>query len=166
MRLTMENRNCLICNRINMIQQGNNPYFVAELDTGYVVIADYQYFKGYTIFLCKQDVRELHELDKVFKVRFLEEMSIVSEAVYHSFKPIKLNIELLGNTDSHVHWHIVPRYGTDPFPYGPAWLTDENLLRSEEVKPSKDELEVLKSSLLKELERLIKNIKRSYLEVK
>lgn len=91
-------------------------------------------------------------------------MSIVSEAVYHSFEPIKLNIELLGNIDSHVHWHIVPRYGTDPFPHGPAWLTDDKLLRSEEAKPSKDQLEILKSKLLKELQRLTNHIKRTYIE--
>lgn len=160
----MEKGYCLICDRINMIQQGRNPYFVAELDTGYIVIADYQYFKGYTIFLCKQDVRELHELNNEFKIKFLEEMSIVSEAVYHSFEPIKLNIELLGNIDSHVHWHIVPRYGTDPFPHGPAWLTDDKLLRSEEAKPSKDQLEILKSKLLKELQRLTNHINRTYIE--
>lgn len=155
---------CLICDRISMIKQGNNPYFVAELDTGYVVIADYQYFKGYTIFLCKQDVRELHELNNEFKMTFLEEMSIVSEAVYNSFKPIKLNIELLGNTDSHLHWHIVPRYGTDQFPNGPAWLIDAKLLRSDEAKPSNEELEIMKSKLLIELERLTKNVRRTYLE--
>ena len=42
---------CLICERINMIKQGNNPYFVKELETGYVVIGDYQHFYGYTLFL-------------------------------------------------------------------------------------------------------------------
>lgn len=160
----MEKGYCLICDRINMIKRGENPYFVAELDTGYVVIADYQYFKGYTIFLCKKDVRELHELHHDFKMKFLEELSIVSEAVYHSYKPIKLNIELLGNTDSHVHWHIVPRHGTDPFPHGPAWLTDDKLLRSEKVRPSIDELRILKSKLLLELQRLTTNIKQSYIE--
>lgn len=29
---------CLICSRIDMITAGTNPYFVAELDTGYVVM--------------------------------------------------------------------------------------------------------------------------------
>ena len=28
---------CLICERINMIKDGTNPYFVKELETGYVV---------------------------------------------------------------------------------------------------------------------------------
>lgn len=45
---------CFVCERISMIQEGNNPYFVKELETGYVVIGDYQHFKGYTLFLCKE----------------------------------------------------------------------------------------------------------------
>ncbi len=42
---------CLICERIELIKQGRNPHFVKELETGYVVIGDGQYFKGYTLFL-------------------------------------------------------------------------------------------------------------------
>lgn len=84
----MDKENCLICDRIRMIKDNVNPYFVAELETGYVVIADYQYYRGYSIFLCKQHVNELHKLDHEFKIKFLEEMSIVSEAVYKSFKPV------------------------------------------------------------------------------
>ena len=45
---------CLICKRIEMIKNGNNPYYVKELETGYVVIGDHQHFKGYTLFLCKE----------------------------------------------------------------------------------------------------------------
>ena len=37
---------CFICDRIKMTQEGNNPYFVKELETGYVVIGDYQHFNG------------------------------------------------------------------------------------------------------------------------
>ena len=44
---------CLICQRIELIKAGQNPYFVKELETGYVVIGDHQYFKGYTLFLAK-----------------------------------------------------------------------------------------------------------------
>lgn len=45
---------CFICDRINMIKEGTNPYFVKELEMGYVVTRDNQHFKGYTIFLCKE----------------------------------------------------------------------------------------------------------------
>ena len=31
---------CFICERIDMIKNNTNPYFVKELDTGYVVMMD------------------------------------------------------------------------------------------------------------------------------
>ena len=33
---------CLVCERIDMIKKGSNPYFVKELETGYIVIGDHQ----------------------------------------------------------------------------------------------------------------------------
>ena len=33
---------CMICERIDWIKNGKNPYFVKELSTGYVVIGDHQ----------------------------------------------------------------------------------------------------------------------------
>ncbi len=101
---------CLICDRIQQIKNGMNPYFVKELQTGYVVIGDHQHFKGYTLFLCKEHKTELFELEPVFKRLFLEEMSMVAEAVYHAFGAEKMNYELLGNGDTHLHWHLFPRF--------------------------------------------------------
>ena len=70
---------CLICERIELIKQGKNPHFVKELETGYVVIGDGQYFKGYTLFLAKEHVTELHQMEYETKIKFLEEMSIVQD---------------------------------------------------------------------------------------
>ena len=101
-----ENRecNCEVCERIALIRQGKNPYFVRELETGYVVLGDYQRFKGYTLFLCKEHATEIHFLEKDFRRKFLEEMSLAAEAVYNAFRPDKLNYELLG-TGNAVHMH-------------------------------------------------------------
>ncbi|MGZ7234566.1 HIT family protein, partial [Streptococcus pyogenes] len=66
---------CLICERIDWIENGKNPYFVKELETGYVVTGDHQHFKGYTLFLCKQHVTELHELPRSFRDKHLSEMA-------------------------------------------------------------------------------------------
>lgn len=55
---------CLICERIDMIKVGENHYAVSELETGYVVLGDHQRFSGYTLFLCKHHVTDLHFLEK------------------------------------------------------------------------------------------------------
>ena len=136
---------CLICERIELIKQGKNPHFVKELETGYVVIGDGQYFKGYTLFLAKEHVTELHQMEYEIKIKFLEEMSIVQEAVAKAFQAEKMNIELLGNGDAHVHWHLFPRKAGDMKGYGhngrgPVWWVPWEEMSSEEYQPKESDL--------------------------
>lgn len=136
---------CLICERIELIKQGKNPNFVKELETGYVVIGDGQYFKGYTLFLAKEHVTELHQMEYETKIKFLEEMSIVQEAVAKAFQAEKMNIELLGNGDAHVHWHLFPRKAGDMKGYGhngrgPVWWVPWEEMSSEEYQPKESDL--------------------------
>lgn len=146
---------CLICERIEMIRQGVNPYFVMELETGYVVIGDYQHFKGYTLFLCKQHVTELHQLPQEYKLKHLEEMSIVGEAVYNVFKPEKMNYELLGNGDAHVHWHLFPRVTGDTPQRGPVWWLPKEEMWNDSKRPEEAELKEMVTDLREELSLLI-----------
>lgn len=96
---------CTMCENNKNIY--NDPYLIMELETGYVTLGWHQRFKGYTVFICKQHASELHELEKDFKIKFLEEMSIVAEAVFNAVKPDKLNYELLGNGISHLHCYVI-----------------------------------------------------------
>ena len=150
---------CFICDRINMIREGINPYLVRELETGYVVMGDNQHFKGYTLFLCKEHKTELFQLDHSMKMKFLEEMSIVAEAVSKSFHAEKMNYELLGNGDTHLHWHLFPRKEGDIENYGnngkgPVWWYPMEKMYSDDNKPSLNELEEMKRKLNAELEAL------------
>jgi diadenosine tetraphosphate (Ap4A) HIT family hydrolase len=111
---------CEICERIARFTP-DNPYLIAELDTGYAVLGDNQYYRGYAIFLSKRCVPELHALPPDVRPRFLEEMALVAAAVFRAFSPRKLNYELLGNSVPHLHWHIFPRYEDDPNPQWPVW---------------------------------------------
>ncbi len=151
---------CFICDRIHMIHSGTNPYFVKELETGYVVIGDNQHFKGYTLFLCKEHKTELFHLEKSVKIKFLEEMSIVAEAVSIAFGAEKMNYELLGNGDTHLHWHLFPRRSGDIENYGnngkgPVWWYPMEKMYSDENCPSEGVLEEMKALLLEALETLM-----------
>lgn len=142
---------CFVCGRIKLIKENKNPYFVKEMETGYVIIEDYQFYKGYIIFSCKEHKKELHELNPNFRKNFLEEMSEVAEAVYKTFKPEKLNYELLGNTVSHMHWHLIPRYKDDLVPGRPIWIIDEKIRCNKKAKMK--EIEEIKKRLLKNLDK-------------
>ena len=151
---------CLICDRINMIKAGNNPYFVKELEAGYVVIGDHQHFKGYTLFLCKEHQTELFHLDAAFRQKYLNEMALVAEAVSKAFGAEKMNYELLGNGDTHLHWHLFPRVSGDLGEYGnqgrgPVWWYPKEKMYDDAQRPSAEELTVMKEKLLRELNRLL-----------
>ncbi len=150
---------CFICDRIDMIKNRTNPHFVKELETGYVVIGDNQHFKGYTLFLCKEHVTELFHLDKAYKMKFLEEMSMVAQAVSKAFGAEKMNYELLGNGETHLHWHLFPRVSGDLGEYGndgkgPVWWYPMDKMYSDDNRPSDDELNEMKEKLLAELDAL------------
>jgi len=114
------NESCEICRRMSRMS-ADNPYLIAEMESGYAVLADNQHIPGYTIFVCKTCAPELHELEPAVRSRFLEEMALVAEATFRAFRPRKLNYELLGNSVSHLHWHLFPRYADDPNPAWPVW---------------------------------------------
>ena len=138
---------CLICDRIQLIHENKNPYFVRELNTGYVVLADSQYFEGYTLFLSKHHVTELHQLAPAEKLAFLEEMSLVQEACAKAFHADKMNIELLGNGDAHVHWHLFPRHNGDTAQAGPVWWTPKEIMYGDDVIKDMPRLDRLKAAL-------------------
>lgn len=142
---------CLICDRIDAIRKGTNRLLVTELSTGYVVLGDFQFWKGYTLFLHKQHVCELHELDSQARMQFLEEMSAVAGAVYRAFHPRKLNYELLGNSEPHLHWHLFPRYDDEPMPQQPVWLVDKSIRYAESARPTDSHVNEMKAKILDEL---------------
>ena len=151
---------CIICDRIKMIKSGTNPYFVKELDTGYVVIGDNQHFKGYTLFLLKDHFTELFELKDDIRAKFLAEMTIVAEAVAKAFGAEKMNYECLGNGDAHLHWHLFPRVNGDLGSYGdngrgPVWWYTREEMYSDDNRPNDQELEIMKQTLRNEIEKLL-----------
>jgi len=127
------------------------------MESGYVVLCDFQYFEGYTIFLSKTHTNELHKLKDTERSLFLEEMAIVAEAVINAFHPKKLNYELLGNSDSHIHWHLIPRYRNDPKPETAIWAIDYSERCHEKYKPSDRKLKQMKKKLLFQLNKLVQD---------
>lgn len=148
---------CLICDRIVMIKKKCNPYFVIELKASYVVIGDHQLFRGYTLVLFKKHIAELHMLPIQTKKMFLEEMSIVGKAVFNCFQPKKINYELLGNSENHLHWHLFPRHRDDLRPQGPVWCIDKVIRYADIYRPTFSELEVMRQKLRVEITKLYKN---------
>lgn len=134
-------------------ERGENPYFVCALSTGYVVLGDHQRFEGYTLFLCKRHVTELYQLPWGFRTRFLQEMSLVAEAVAAVYRPEKMNYELLGNGDTHLHWHLFLAVSGDTPQPGPVWWLPREEMWNDAYRPSREQLAARTKQLREEIER-------------
>ncbi|QOI99567.1 MAG: HIT family protein [Phycisphaeraceae bacterium] len=112
---------CEICRRIGRARSGDDPALIAETDTGFAVMGDSQFFRGYCVHLCKDPATEWHELPRGRRLRYLEETAQLAEAVAAATRPHKINYECLGNQVPHLHFHVFPRRLTDPDPSAPVW---------------------------------------------
>lgn len=144
---------CKMCENHNNI--ANDPYFIMELETGYVMLGWFQRFRGYTVFTCKEHGPELHDLEYNFKIKHLEEMTVVSQAVYNVFKPDKMNYELLGNGCPHIHWHLYPRIKGDTPIVSSVYQLPNSELFDKSTMPSDKEREKLKLLIKKEILNLL-----------
>jgi diadenosine tetraphosphate (Ap4A) HIT family hydrolase len=91
------------------------PHSVALLGT-------WQFYRGYCILVCRRHATELSGLPDGDRRAYLEEMCLLARAIEATYRPAKLNYELLGNQVGHLHWHLFPRYADDPDARRPVWL--------------------------------------------
>ncbi|MBV9868270.1 MAG: HIT family protein [Abitibacteriaceae bacterium] len=155
--MAIHQENCEICERIAQCKAGEHPGFILEMETGYAVLGDSQFFRGYSLLLCKTPATELDELTPEIRLKYLEEMALLAEAVRKVVQPHKLNYECLGNMVHHLHWHIFPRYSDDEQREKPVWAHDKAARRESQynLDPARDA--PLMAAIRDELQQLMQS---------
>ncbi len=154
----MENSSCGICKTIASCQAHSNPDFICELPNSYVVLGNrqYQYYKRYCIVLFKQHKTELFDMTSDERKNYFDEISLVAKAIWNLSHPDKLNYEILGNQEPHLHCHIFPRKKSDEFFRLPIWSRPEDKIPKIQLTPQ--ELQHIISDLRNEIDKLRSNI--------
>ena len=104
----------LIHDWVDAARAGTNPHVAGRLESGWVVVGERQNLPGYCLLLPDPVVADLNVLDIEGRRRFLADMTLVGDAVMRAFQPLRLNYEILGNTEPALHAHIFPRYAWEP----------------------------------------------------
>ena len=112
--MTKQHETCPICDQIALWRSGKNPFFIHEFKNSIFVVGSHQFYKGYSLLLSKDHVREMHELKPSVQAGVFGELMIAARAIAETFRPWKMNYACYGNQAPHVHWHIIPRYESDP----------------------------------------------------
>ncbi|MGV9249380.1 diadenosine tetraphosphate hydrolase [Streptomyces sp. NPDC003710] len=147
--------------RIGSAVRGVNPTVLRRLTAGFAVIGDVQFLPAYSVLLVDDpSVQRLSELPQGKRLAFLSDMDTLGEAVERACRRLdpdfrRVNLEILGNTDSFLHAHVWPRFDWEPgdlvgrpvWLYPREWWSDERYA----LGPQHD---VLREAIGEELDQL------------
>lgn len=137
-------------NRILSSKNGTNPMLIKELKGGYAVFGDVQFLPGYCVLLPKREVNSLNDLPLEEREQFLSDMSILGDAIIHSCNPIRVNYDILGNTDNYLHAHVFPRFKWEKEGRRrmPVWLYDSSNWQKKETAYNPKQHDEIRNSIL------------------
>jgi diadenosine tetraphosphate (Ap4A) HIT family hydrolase len=118
----------LIHRRVRECRAGTNPKSIARLHSGWVVLGDVQFVRGYSLLLPDPVVPDLNALSHADRRTLLFEASVVGDALLEITKAARINYEILGNLDPALHVHVFPRFADEPedLRTRPVWFYDWN----------------------------------------
>ena len=104
-------------NGVELARRGEHPGFICRMPSGWAVLADMQYLRGYAILLADPVVSSLNDLDKEQRAIFLLDMAAIGDALMQVTGAYRINYAVMGNSDPNLHAHIVPRFSDEPEVY-------------------------------------------------
>jgi diadenosine tetraphosphate (Ap4A) HIT family hydrolase len=122
----------LIQQRVEAARAGTNPTVICQMPSGWAVLGDVQFLRGYSLLLADPVVPDLNALDQKLRARFLLDMATLGDALLEATDAFRINYEILGNTDAALHAHVFPRYLTEPedLRRGPVWYYEQEYRQS------------------------------------
>jgi diadenosine tetraphosphate (Ap4A) HIT family hydrolase len=98
--------------------------FVAGLSVSSLYLSANQTYRGQCLLIFDpRHVSRVDELNHDEWHAMATDLYNAQSAIVRTVRPDHVNVESLGNVVPHLHWHIVPRYRTDPRWSAPIWLT-------------------------------------------
>ena len=116
----------MIHRRVAACRAGTFPASICRVQSGWVVLGDVQFLRGYCLILPDPVVGHLNELGASERKTLFYEASVVGDALLDITGAVRINYEILGNLEPALHLHIFPRFESEPteLKTRPAWFYD------------------------------------------
>lgn len=146
---------CENCELIEKLKEGKNPYFLVETKAGYLMLHEHQPYPGMCLFLCKEHVQAIYELEFHKRNEYLTEMGQIAHAIHDATNAVRVDIEMCSSKDGHLDTLLVPRKEEDlkALDYKPAFSLPQVDFLSDKNRFTTGELKSMKEKLLAELEK-------------
>ncbi|MGO4004253.1 MULTISPECIES: HIT family protein [Pseudomonas] len=116
----------LISQRVALARKGANDKVICKMASGWAVMGDVQFLPGYCLLLPDPVVPSLNDLDADARSLYLLDMARLGDAVLQATDALRMNYEILGNSEPELHCHLFARYASEPEDKRrmPVWFYD------------------------------------------
>ena len=116
----------LIHRLVDDCRAGRCPRAIARIRSGWVVLGEAQFVRGYSLILPDPVVADLNALSHANRKTLLFEMTVVGDGLLELTGAVRINYEILGNLEPALHVHIFPRFTDEPAALRtrPVWFYD------------------------------------------
>ena len=104
----------LVHERVEQARRGENPKTIRKMGSGWAVLGDVQFLRGYALLLSDPVVSSLNSLTADARALFLLDMVLLGDALLEVTGARRINYEILGNSEPALHAHVFPRYDDEP----------------------------------------------------
>lgn len=95
---------------------------VAELRVSWLGLYDDARYPGRCLVVLNEHHEHLQQLDRDLRHHFLDDIDVAMRAIADVTEAERVNMAVLGNTEPHLHGHLIPRVPDgDPVPDRPHW---------------------------------------------
>ena len=95
---------------------------ICELGVSSLGFYDDERFPGRCLLTFRRHVEHLTEVSEGEAAAFIRDSQAAARAILDCTRADRINYAILGNTEPHLHMHLIPRVqSTDPIPTRPPW---------------------------------------------
>lgn len=112
--------------RVAALRAGQDPTLVCRMPSGWLVMGEAQFLRGYCLLLPDPVVPHLNALHDELRTQFLVDMARAGDVLLSLTGATRINYEMLGNLEPALHAHLFPRYDSEAVELKtkPVWFYD------------------------------------------
>ena len=99
--------------RVALLRAGQDPTCIARLGSGWAVLGEQQFLRGYALLLPDPVVGTLNELRGDARLAVLADAARLGDALLQVTGALRINYAIFGKLEPALHVHVVPRYAAE-----------------------------------------------------
>jgi diadenosine tetraphosphate (Ap4A) HIT family hydrolase len=96
--------------RVQRLRAGEDPGLIARMPSGWAVLGEQQFLRGYSLLLPDPVVDTFNDLLPARRAQVMQDAAALGDALLTVTGACRINYAIFGNLEPALHVHVVPRF--------------------------------------------------------